>query len=104
VTLQKAAVITGRLLDADGEPIANTQVSGAIDGNQLDLKGGWDGFFHCKTDNEGRFHIAGLVPGVKLSARVTRNYQTVGQIFEHAAFSAGEERDLGNVRVKMVNE
>ncbi|HJZ90281.1 MAG TPA: carboxypeptidase-like regulatory domain-containing protein, partial [Gemmataceae bacterium] len=104
VTVQKAAVITGRLLGDDGEPLANTEISGAIDNNQLGLKGGWYGFFYGKTDKDGKFQIAGLVPGVKLSARVKRNHEFAEQIFEHLGFGAGEERDLGDIKVKPAKE
>ncbi|MBO0698637.1 MAG: carboxypeptidase regulatory-like domain-containing protein, partial [Zavarzinella sp.] len=100
VTLQKAATITGRLVGDDGEPLADTEISGGIDDNQLGLKGGWYGFFYGKTDKDGKFRIAGLVPGVKQSARVMRRYQPAEQIFEHQAFGAGEVRDLGDVKVK----
>jgi hypothetical protein len=100
VTLQKAATITGRLLGDDGDPLANTEISGAIDDNQLGLKGGWGGFFNGKTDRDGKFRIAGLVPGVKVSARVMRRYQEAERIFGHLAFGAGEVRDLGDVKVK----
>jgi RNA polymerase sigma factor (sigma-70 family) len=104
VTLQRAAVITGRLLGEDGEPFADTEISGAIDDNQLGLKGGWYGFFYGKTGKDGKFRIEGLVPGVKLSARVMRNHQFAEQIFEHLGFGAGEERDLGDIKVKPVKE
>ncbi|HKB04625.1 MAG TPA: sigma-70 family RNA polymerase sigma factor [Gemmataceae bacterium] len=104
VRLQKAATITGRLLGDGGEPLPDTEISGAIDDNQLGLKGGWGGFFYGKTDKEGKFRIAGLVPGVKQSACVMRRYQTGEQIFEHQAFGVGEVRDLGDVKVKAKGE
>jgi RNA polymerase sigma factor (sigma-70 family) len=100
VTLQKAATITGRLIGDDGEPLVDTEISGAFDDNQLGLKGGWYGFFYGKTDKDGKFRIAGLIPGVKQSAEVWRNHRSAGQIFEHQAFGAGEVRDLGDVKVK----
>jgi protocatechuate 3,4-dioxygenase beta subunit len=104
VKLQPAATITGRLLDADGEPLANTEISGGIEANQLGLKSGWGGFFYGKTDGDGKFRIAGLVPGVTVSARVSRRYQEAERIFESRAFAAGEDRDLGDVRVKPAGE
>jgi protocatechuate 3,4-dioxygenase beta subunit len=100
VRLQKAATITGRLIGDDGEPLADTEISGAFDDNQLGLKGGWYGFFWGRTDKEGKFKIAGLVPGVKQSARVRRSHEFAEQIFEHLALGAGEVRDLGDVKVK----
>src|SRR5262245_1018906 len=104
VKLQHAATITGRLIGTDGEPLANTEISGAIDANQLGLKGGWYGFFVGRTDKEGKFKIAGLVPGVKLSARVKRNHEFAEQIFEGQGFSAGEVKDLGDIKAKPAKE
>jgi RNA polymerase sigma factor (sigma-70 family) len=104
VKLQHAATITGRLLGSDGEPLADTEISGAIDNNQLGLTGGWYGFFVGRTDKEGRFKISGLVPGAKLSARVMRKNELGDQIFEGLGFSAGEERDLGDIKVKPAKE
>jgi RNA polymerase sigma factor (sigma-70 family) len=105
VKLQSAATITGRLLNDAGEPLANAEIAGAIDDNQLGIKGGWYGFFHGKTDKDGRFKINGLIPGLKVSARVRRDHhQLAEQIFESKAFAAGEERDLGDIKVKPSKE
>jgi RNA polymerase sigma factor (sigma-70 family) len=104
VKLQPAATITGRLLDADGEPLANTEISGQIESAQLNLRYGWGGFFYGKTDKDGKFRIAGLVPGVKVGARVSRRYQEAERIFDARTFAAGEDRDLGDIRVKPAGE
>jgi hypothetical protein len=104
VKLQPAATITGRLLDADGEPLANTEIAGSIEPGQLNLKSGWGGFFYGKTDKEGKFRIAGLVPGVKVGARVFRRYQEAEHIFDARTFAAGEERDLGDIRIQPAKE
>jgi RNA polymerase sigma factor (sigma-70 family) len=100
VKFQPAATITGRLLDADGEPLADAEIAGQIEPGQLNLKTGWGGFFYGKTDKEGKFRIAGLVPGVKVGARVSWRYQPAERIFAGRTFAAGEERDLGDVRVR----
>ena len=105
VKLQHAATITGRLLGDDGQPLADTEISGAIDDHQLGLKGGWYGFFVGRTDKEGKFKINGLLPGAKLSARVNRRLFGLGaQIFEGLGFSAGEVRDFGDIKVKPAKE
>jgi hypothetical protein len=100
VKLQPGATIIGRLLDAVGEPLADTEITGEIEAGQLGLTAGWGGFFSGKTDREGKFRIAGLVPGVKVGARVARGER----IFDGLAFAAGEDRDLGDVRVKPTRE
>ena len=75
-------------------PLADTEISGGIEANPLGLKSGWGGFFYGKTNREGKFRIAGLVPGLKIGARGSRPYQLAERIFEGWAFAAGEERDL----------
>jgi RNA polymerase sigma factor (sigma-70 family) len=104
VKLQPAATIAGRLLGDDGQPLADTEISGGIDDGQLGLTGGWFGFFVGRTDKEGKFKIAGLVPGVRLSARVRKNYGLAERIFEAQAFSVGEVRDFGEIRVRPAAE
>jgi hypothetical protein len=100
VKLQPAATIAGRLLDAGGEPLADVDIMGQFEPGQLGVMTGWGGFFNGKTDHEGRFRITGIVPDVKLGARVSRRPRQGELIFEGRSFRAGEERDLGDVRVK----
>jgi RNA polymerase sigma factor (sigma-70 family) len=100
VKLQPAAMISGRLLDAGGEPLADVEIMGQFEPGQLGVMTGWGGFFNGKTDHEGRFRITGIVPDVKLGARVSRRPRQGELIFEGRSFRAGEERDLGDVRVK----
>jgi protocatechuate 3,4-dioxygenase beta subunit len=104
VRLHPAATITGRLLDADGEPLADTEISGGIEADQLGLRSGWHGFFYGKTDKAGRFRIAGLVPGIRMGARVSRRYELAERIFNGRAFAVGEESELGDIRVTAVKE
>jgi len=104
VNLEHAATIAGRLLGDDGEPLADVEIFGGIDNNQLGLKAGWYGFFVGRTDKEGKFKTSGLLPGAKLSARVRQNHQFGAQIFEGQGFSAGEVRDFGDIKVKPVKE
>lgn len=104
VKLQPAATISGRLLDDDGMPLVDTQISGGIEGGQINIKGGWYGFFHGFTDKEGRFKITTLMPGIKLSARVMKDYQLAGQIFESQTFGVGETKDLGDIKVRPAKE
>ena len=100
VKLQPAATVTGRLLDPNGEPLADTAISGRFEPGQLGLLMGWSGFFNGLTDRDGRFKIAGLVPGVRVSARVMRNYTLAEQVFDARTFQPGQVVDLGDIRTK----
>jgi RNA polymerase sigma factor (sigma-70 family) len=104
VKLHPAATITGRLVDADGEPLADTEIMGCFEPGQLGVKTGWGGFFQGKTDKVGKFKITGLVPGVKVGAGVSRRRQGPLPIFDGKTFAAGEECDLGDVKVQPAKE
>ena len=100
VNLRPAGTITGRLFNEDGEPLAHTAIAGRVEPGQLGLTMGWSGFFNARTDKDGKFKISGLVPGVRLSARVMRDYRLAEKVFDERTFEPGQVVDLGDVRVK----
>jgi hypothetical protein len=97
VKLQPGATATGRLVGADGQPRANVQlhlmwqpVGGIRRFLGLDVP---IGYFtsEIKTDQQGRFRIDTLLPGLK--------YQLSGIQFGEGLRS-GETKDLGDVQMK----
>jgi hypothetical protein len=86
VRLQPAAAITGRLIDEDGIPLAGIRIMGQIQSGQLNLRFGWGGFFGGQTDQDGRFRIEDLIPGVKIGANL---YQPSNPLQQE-----GRRRDL----------
>jgi hypothetical protein len=95
VRLKPCAAVSGRLLDADGEPVADAVVRLEVEttgvGNSAPPR--------IKTDRDGRFRIEGIVPGLPHQARF--GLPPFGQ-YLYAPFTlrAGEKKDLGDVRVK----
>jgi hypothetical protein len=113
VRLQPLATFTGRLLDADGRPWAGVEVTARMwpfeekerDRFPLDLRfhyQHWSTFTNAQatTDEEGRFRIEGVVPG--LPYRVTANDpKGISQTRLHkdtVTPKAGKPRDLGDLK------
>ncbi|MGD9855903.1 MAG: M56 family metallopeptidase, partial [Planctomycetaceae bacterium] len=92
ITLKPAASIRGRLVDDAGAPLSGVQLSG--DGIPRDRYGYTD--LRFVTDDDGRFHIRGLIPGRKytIEARGDRLY---GRILIDESVDTPETKDVGNV-------
>jgi hypothetical protein len=104
VRLEPAAVITGRLFDEDGIPLAGARIAGDIKAGQFNLRFGWAGFFWSQTDKDGRFRVEDLIAGVKLGARLHHDSKPVNKkvgdvVFDQLTLKPGEVRDLGDVHV-----
>jgi protocatechuate 3,4-dioxygenase beta subunit len=120
IRLQPASTITGRLVDDDGEPVAGAAIHSSTDVN---------GFFDEKTqatdlgsfpddedtrrdrlvtDNDGRFTIRGVLPGLKYSASVTKasdgnspnRMMYLGDLFKDVMIEGSETKDLGDVKAQ----
>jgi len=120
IELQPAGTLKGRLVDTDGEPVSNALLVNGHRANDAFTEGsgepGTRGEFPddsvskrlLETDDEGRFVIAGLMPGLKYSARAMGNRKVggrtsrtiLGEGFEDVAVSGGETTDLGDVVLK----
>jgi RNA polymerase sigma factor (sigma-70 family) len=99
VTLQPYGALTGRLVDADGAPLAGYQVHGRLDGNQLGFRLGWLGFFHATADKAGRFR-AEFLAGVRVSGPVTTEKgRRTDRWLEKITLQPGKVHDLGDVKV-----
>jgi hypothetical protein len=85
--LQPMASVIGRVVQEDGQPLANLQVSL----RQSRLKS-------SVTDSLGRFRVEGLTPGRPMIAVISRDRRFLGRI-ESLTLKPGEVRDLGDVTV-----
>ncbi len=116
VKMQPWATVSGRLLDADGKPIANadlrfTQIPVREPGQPMSLDTGLHVVQHFagqpsldpRTDEQGRFRVERLVPGLKYNlARIElgAQIQWEGLVFANLVLKPGESKDLGDVRLQ----
>jgi Carboxypeptidase regulatory-like domain len=100
--LEPWATLTGRLLDAEGKPVARASVyapSGkGADGRTVDTVR----IATFYTNAEGRFRIDGLLPGVAydLSFRERQPKGRGGPVVKAVSLKPGETQDLGDRRVQ----
>ncbi len=97
VKMQPGATVTGRLLDADGQPRAGADL------RLLFLRKGtkvWHGYSpeRMKTDWDGRFRLPALLPGCKFLLSDGRGSLHFGDL------RPGQTKDLGDVRLKQANQ
>jgi len=98
VKLEPCGALTGRLVDAGGLPQAESQMTCARpyeDGDSRFEKGSLPS--PIKTDKDGRFRVAGLVPGLKYSLRLWKGRMITGEPVKDATIKPGEVKDLGDV-------
>jgi protocatechuate 3,4-dioxygenase beta subunit len=104
VRLVPTGTLAGRLLDADGQPVAGVHVDlTAADGTvrelyrQLRERGE-----SVRTDRDGRFRLTGLVPGVKfgLSLRQGSTFLVGEPRIGMKEVKPGQSLDLGEVRTR----
>jgi RNA polymerase sigma factor (sigma-70 family) len=101
--LAPAAILTGRVLDADGQPVAGAEVYelySTSTGRQLTKS--QVRWFRPRTDKEGRFRLEGLVPGLPLDFGFVKGRQMLvpQERREVTPPKSGETLDLGEIRVK----
>jgi protocatechuate 3,4-dioxygenase beta subunit len=94
VKLEPCGSATGRLLDADGQPLANTTVQCYRDR----LLG--PGAPRTKTGPDGRFRLDGLVPGQAYEVRSASNPGTVSPYFGSFRVQSGEVKELGTAKAE----
>jgi hypothetical protein len=98
VQLQPWGVVTGRLVDEDGEPRTDVEIRGMDRPRRDPVDGGVAPAVPVGED--GRFRIEGLVPARRYTFHVGRRRYGLGTLVENLTVAAGETRDLGDVRVK----
>ncbi|MFL5339427.1 MAG: sigma-70 family RNA polymerase sigma factor [Gemmataceae bacterium] len=105
VRLQPCSTVRGRLLDIDGQPIADADVKLHFkdDGAMAVLTRLQPTAPSTRTDAEGRFERPGLLPGLKFDVVFTagsRRRLYVGDVGRDLTLTAGQTKDVGDVRVK----
>jgi protocatechuate 3,4-dioxygenase beta subunit len=113
VHLRRAGTIKGRLVDEDGIPMAGARLSVRTDYPHIEgfgppRQGLWPDDATYTSDADGRFAIDGLRPGLRLSIFVASKTRPgfrldTGDVFREATIQPGEARDVGDVKVKEVD-
>lgn len=103
VRLKPTAILTGRVLDADGQPVAGAEIYeryATSAGRQLTKS--QVRWFRPRTDKEGRFRLDGIVPGLALELGFVKGRQMLvpQERREVTPPESGKTLDLGEVRVK----
>jgi hypothetical protein len=98
VRLQPWGVVTGRVVDEQGEPRSDVEVSG-MDRPRFDPVDGGVGP-GVPVNEDGRFRIEGLVPGRPYTFRIVRRRYGLGTLVEGLTVAPGETRELGDLRAK----
>ena len=81
------ATLTGRVVNADGEPWGEAELSPFL------LPSGYP-----KLDKDGRFRIEGLIPGKPYTLRLFVDHSRLeGFIVKDLKVGPGEVKDLGDV-------
>jgi RNA polymerase sigma factor (sigma-70 family) len=102
--LQPAGTVTGRALDADGQPICGGDVIVSFPspaGSELDRYRQQQRPPIC-TDKDGRFKLDGVVPGLKFGLNNVRKGNTIylpNPFPKPRELAAGESLDLGDIRM-----
>jgi hypothetical protein len=99
IRLERAGSITGRIVDENGKPVKallspDQQTKDAPDVGYIP---------QVRSDAEGRFRMAALLPGLRYSAEIRgegKDTERVGTAFANVVLRAGEVRDLGAIRIK----
>jgi hypothetical protein len=93
VRMQPGATVTGRLLDADGQPRAGADLKVLFLPKGKEV---WHGYSPelVKTDRGGRFRLAALLPDCKYLLSDGRGSLHFGDL------RPGQAKDLGDVRLK----
>jgi hypothetical protein len=111
VKLEPLSSVSGRVLDADGRPLAGVHVQVVLRRKAEDLErlpvqlivsGSWVKNLEpdTKTDSDGRFRLDGLLPGLPYALAVSDDERELYRENKLALPEAGTNRDLGDLKSK----
>ena len=98
VRLEPGAAVAGRLVGADGRPRAGVELEVSFRPKKRQF---WFDYFprRITTDQEGRFRVAGLLPGYEF-----RLSDGKGELSFGDTLRSGQTKDLGDVKMKAEDE
>jgi RNA polymerase sigma factor (sigma-70 family) len=100
IKLEPWGTVTGRLVTADGTPMARAECFFLFGDKQDELTIGSHPARSFSTDRDGKFRIEGLVPGLKYTLSVANGNMLIGRVFENLTIPSGQTKDLGDVKLK----
>jgi RNA polymerase sigma factor (sigma-70 family) len=117
VRLEAMGALAGRVVDAGGKPLAGLKVSARISfasSSYKDLPAdlrvnsqSWSRVIdrEATTDEDGKFRVEGLVPGLMYQLTVTREAEVLaGCTRDDLAVESGKARDLGELKDQPAKE
>ncbi len=100
VTLRPWATITGRFVDANGQPVLLDKRGQGFKVTDDDIVDSWS--FRTTTDKGASFRLEQLIPGHSYSFHgvyLRTGELTPVEVFKNLGLQPGEVRDLGDIRV-----
>jgi RNA polymerase sigma factor (sigma-70 family) len=102
VKLEPWGALAGRVLDEDGNPLADAELSIYYRDNSIRwlIEAGRD---KVKTDREGRFKAEGLFPGMPFGISFVKKGKmyNAGDDYRKVSVKSGQTNDLGDVKTKI---
>jgi len=102
VTLQPAGSIYGRVVDADGKPLAGVRVSAGIDPGPLGVRGSIP--LNTRTDPRGFFEFKGLAVGVIVATGTYYGPQFTYISGPRVTIEQAGEVDVGTIRLNVLSD
>ena len=102
VQMRPGASVTGRLVDTDGQPRAGVELEVAFRTEKTRPDWWWGNYSpgRIKTDAEGRFRLAALLPGYQFRLSDGKGVLPFGG----GTLGSGQTKDLGDVKMKAKQE
>jgi hypothetical protein len=97
--------VSGRILDDEGRPrkgmfLMSPDGSANKHPETDDILPGSDWNNGIRADDDGRFAVEGLVPGLHYSATSRSGFEVPGTLFKDVVVAPGEAKDLGDLKVQ----
>ncbi|WP_406699753.1 sigma-70 family RNA polymerase sigma factor [Singulisphaera sp. Ch08] len=105
IKLQPWGILTGRIVDDEGHP-RKAMFLGSPTGSENpfpetdDILPGSDWNAGIRADDDGRFLVEGLVPGLRYGAVSRTGFEAFGELFKDVIVAPGEVTDLDDLKVQ----